>query len=167
MTLEDAGSSYGTWLDGERVNGPTPLHDGARIRVGNQELVVERRRDESEAGRTVVVPAAQWASGDFDTHPSVRPGYALKRLEASEGPRRWVLRDLEANRFLRMSDEDAELFQLVDGRHSLPELVREAEQRFGPAGPAAAGAVAVGARRARAVGRRRRALRRRTRSRRA
>ena len=50
MTLEDAGSSYGTWLDGHRVNGPTPLHDGSRIRVGNQELVVERRRDESEAG---------------------------------------------------------------------------------------------------------------------
>jgi len=136
VTLEDAGSSYGTWLDGERIDGPTPLHDGARIRVGNQELVVERRRNESEAGRTVVVPAGEWASGDFDTHPSVRPGYALKRLEASEGPRRWVLRDLEANRFLRMSDEDAELFQLVDGRHSLPELVREAEQRFGAAGPA-------------------------------
>ena len=66
----------------------------------------------------------------------MRSGYALKRLDASEGPRRWVLRDLEANRFLRMSDEDAELFQLVDGRHSLPELVREAEQRLGPAGPA-------------------------------
>ena len=75
-------------------------------------------------------------AASFDTHPSVRSGYALKRLEASEGPRRWVLRDLEANRFLRMSDEDAELFQLVDGRHSLPELVREAEQRLGPAGPA-------------------------------
>jgi putative peptide zinc metalloprotease protein len=135
-TLEDSGSSYGTWLDGERVNGPTALHDGARIRVGNQELVVERRRDESEAGRTIVVPAGQSALGDFDTHPTVRPGYALKRLAASEGPRRWVLRDLEADRFLRMSDEDAELFQLVDGRHSVPELVREAEERLGPAGPA-------------------------------
>ena len=106
------------------------MHDGARIRVGNQELVVERRRDESEAGQDGRRDrAAQLGlGGDFGTHPSVRPGYALKRLEASEGPRRWVLRDLEANRFLRMSDEDAELFQLLDGRHSLPELVREAER---------------------------------------
>src|SRR3954447_6426750 len=55
VVLEDAGSSYGTWLDGTRLRRPTPLRDGARIRMGNQELTVERRRDEAEAGRTVVV----------------------------------------------------------------------------------------------------------------
>ena len=95
--LEDAGSSYGTWLDGQRLDGPVQLRDGARIRMGNQELVVERRRDEAEAGRTVVVqpgeslscrcrrPAA-WRRQAASDHPSVRSGYALKRLEASEGP---------------------------------------------------------------------------------
>jgi putative peptide zinc metalloprotease protein len=35
-----------------------------------------------------------------------------------------------------MSDDEAELFSLLDGRHPLPELVREAEQRLGPPGPA-------------------------------
>src|SRR4051812_50200441 len=55
VILEDAGSSHGTWLDGMRLTGPVVLHDGARIRVGDQELGVERRRDESEAGRTIVV----------------------------------------------------------------------------------------------------------------
>src|SRR4051812_5206548 len=29
--LEDAGSSYGTWLDGTRVLAPVPLRAGARI----------------------------------------------------------------------------------------------------------------------------------------
>jgi Zn-dependent protease len=135
--LHDAGSTYGTWLDGHRVNDRTPLRDGARIRIGNQELIVERRRDESEAGRTVVVRAGD--SIDLpavEGNPRVRSGYALKRLEASEGSERWVLRDLESNRFLRMSDDDAQVFQLLDGRHSLAELVREAERRAGPDGPA-------------------------------
>src|SRR4051794_33169138 len=100
MILEDAGSSYGTWLDGRRLEGPTPLRDGSRIRMGNQELVVERRRDVAEAGRTVVVrpgdslvlaasgdeASMASASGRFGTRPRVRSGYALKRLEASEGP---------------------------------------------------------------------------------
>ena len=29
--LEDAGSSYGTWLDGRRVKAPTRLHVGSQI----------------------------------------------------------------------------------------------------------------------------------------
>jgi FHA domain len=136
VMLEDAGSTYGTWLDGHRVNDRSPLRDGSLIKVGNQELLVERRRDEAEAGRTVVVRPGESlvvpASGGY---PRVRSGYALKRLEASEGPRRWVLRELESNRFLRMSDADAELFQLLDGRQSLAELVGEARERFGSTGP--------------------------------
>src|SRR5690242_4438581 len=55
--LEDAGSTYGTWLDGERVDGARELRDGALLRFGDEELRVERRREESEAGRTVLVPA--------------------------------------------------------------------------------------------------------------
>ena len=39
--IEDTGSSYGTWLDGEPVTGAAALHDGARIRLGDQELLVE------------------------------------------------------------------------------------------------------------------------------
>ncbi|MDX6410201.1 MAG: putative peptide zinc metalloprotease protein, partial [Gaiellaceae bacterium] len=103
--LEDAGSSHGTWLDGVRVTGPSPLRDGAKIRLGDAELRVERRRDEAEAGRTIVVRAGasllvpsvgpSHASGThFGMRPRVRSGYALKKLDASEGRRRWVLRDL-------------------------------------------------------------------------
>jgi putative peptide zinc metalloprotease protein len=147
--LEDAGSSHGTWLDGVRVTGPSPLHDGARIRLGDAELRVERRREEAEAGRTIVVragaslfvPAAGTpdvapSATQFGFRPQVRSGYALKRLEASEGRQRWVLRDLESNTFLRLSDNDAMLFDVLDGTHSLVELVGLSEQQFGPAGPA-------------------------------
>jgi putative peptide zinc metalloprotease protein len=141
--LEDAGSSHGTWLDGVRVTGPAPLRDGARIRLGDAELRVERRRDSSEAGRTIVVgqgavlaPAPPGTGTHFGMKPRVRPGYALKRLDASEGRQRWVLRDLASGTFLRLSDNDAGVFQMLDGTHSLVELVGLAEQHYGPTGPA-------------------------------
>ena len=147
--LEDAGSSHGTWIDGVRVTGPMPLRDGAKIKLGDQELMVERRRDTAEAGRTIVVrpgaslvvpaagpPGVTGAATQFGMRPQVRSGYVLKRLDSSEGARRWVLRDLDTGGFLRFSDNDAHLFERLDGRHSLADLIGEAEQRFGPTGPA-------------------------------
>jgi putative peptide zinc metalloprotease protein len=148
--LEDAGSSHGTWLDGERVTQPAPLRDGARIRLGDAELRVERRREMAEAGRTIVVragasvmvpsvgaPAVSGGSAtQFGLKPRVRSGYALKRLDASEGPRRWVLKDEHTGGFLRLSDNDAWVFEQLDGTHSLIELIAMCEQRYGPPGPA-------------------------------
>ena len=136
--LEDAGSSHGTYVDGVRVTGPVPLRDGVRIRLGDSELGVERRRIDAEAGRTVVVAAGATAAlpAALGTHPRVRSGYALKRLDASEGNRRWVLKDLATGIFLRLSDRDAQLFERLDGTRSLSELIGEAEQLFGTTGPA-------------------------------
>jgi putative peptide zinc metalloprotease protein len=131
--LEDAGSSYGTWVDGRGVSAPTPLRAGSRIRLGNQELVVDSTRRDDEAGPTIVVPDAT-AATRFGERPQLRRGYALKRLEAGEGSRRWVLKDLRSGRLVRLSDADAELFALLDGTHSLAELVSEAERRLGRRG---------------------------------
>ena len=148
--LEDVGSSYGTWLDGERLTGSRELRDGSRIRLGDAELLVERPRDESEAGLTINVPTAaslslpgaHVTSGEGDAAPTrfgLRPrlahGYALKRLEAAEGDRRWVLKDSHGGSFLRMTGDEAGLLRLIDGRRALPDLVREAEQRFGAESP--------------------------------
>jgi putative peptide zinc metalloprotease protein len=151
--LQDAGSSHGTWVDGRRLDGPLVLRDGARVVLGDQELVVERRRNDAEAGHTVVVlpgasvvlPSAGQSQPVGSTgptqppigaYPRLRSGYALKRLEAAEGTRRWVLKDLVGQRLVHMSDADADLLQIVDGRHSVADLAREAEQKLGPAGPA-------------------------------
>jgi hypothetical protein len=147
--IEDAGSSHGTYVDGARITGPMMLRDGLKVRLGDQELRVERRRDEAEAGRTIVVRAGASliipAAGKVDVaanatqfgmHPRVRSGYALKRLEAEEGNRRWVLRDLNSGTFLRLSDNDARLFEQIDGSRSLVDLIGIAEQRHGTLGPA-------------------------------
>src|SRR4051812_46091569 len=144
--VQDSGSSSGTWVDGARITKPKPIDDGGRIRVGDSELIVERRRSDAEAGRTVIVPVGASralpsadfggdaaASTRFGERPRLRSGYALKRLDASEGSRRWILKDLRGGRFMRFSDPDAAIVKLVDGRRSLADLVRDAED-LDPAG---------------------------------
>ncbi|HYI20750.1 MAG TPA: FHA domain-containing protein [Solirubrobacteraceae bacterium] len=147
VSIEDAGSSAGTLVDGVAISAATALQDGSQLQIGGQTLRVERRRDTAEAGRTIVVrpgasvvvpalgpPGVAAAATQFGMKPRVRSGYALKRLDASEGSKRWVLKDLNRNTFLRLSDNDAHLFELLDGTHSLSDLIGTAEQRFGAAG---------------------------------
>ena len=147
--IEDAGSSHGTWVDGARIDRPIQLRDGITLRLGDQEMRVERRRDDVEAGRTIVVrpsaslivpamgqPDVTSQATQFGMRPRIRSGYALKRLEADEGRKRWVLKDLNTNTYLRLSDNDAKIFEQLDGSRSLVDLIGFAEQRFGPAGPA-------------------------------
>ena len=38
MVLEDLGSTNGTYLNGEPLRGPQPLHPGDRIRIGDTEF---------------------------------------------------------------------------------------------------------------------------------
>lgn len=38
LVIEDLGSTNGTYLNGELITGPQPLHDGDRIRIGDSEF---------------------------------------------------------------------------------------------------------------------------------
>jgi hypothetical protein len=42
MVLEDLGSTNGTYLNGEPLGGPQPLHVGDSIRIGDSEFTFER-----------------------------------------------------------------------------------------------------------------------------
>jgi hypothetical protein len=42
MVLEDLGSTNGTYLNGEPLRGPQPLHIGDSIRIGDSEFTFER-----------------------------------------------------------------------------------------------------------------------------
>jgi FHA domain-containing protein len=42
IVLEDLGSTNGTYLNGEPLRGPQPLHMGDRIRIGDSEFTFER-----------------------------------------------------------------------------------------------------------------------------
>lgn len=42
VVLEDLGSTNGTYLNGDPLSGPQPLHVGDRIRIGDSEFTFER-----------------------------------------------------------------------------------------------------------------------------
>jgi pSer/pThr/pTyr-binding forkhead associated (FHA) protein len=41
LVLEDLGSTNGTWLNDDQLQGPTPLHAGDRVRIGDSEFRFE------------------------------------------------------------------------------------------------------------------------------
>src|SRR4051794_30838118 len=134
VTAEDCGSTFGTRIDGRPLEGPADLQDGTRLMLGAVELHVESPRRPEQAGHTVVVRAGESLEMPAGADgPRLRSGYALKRLEAAEGDRRWVLKSLRSGRFVRLGDGEAELVQLLDGRPA-PELVAAAAERLGADG---------------------------------
>jgi putative peptide zinc metalloprotease protein len=144
--LQDLGSSAGTWAEGTRLNAPLAVRDGTKVRLGDSELAVYRRRSRSEAGRTILVPAGaslverpggaavESVESRVGLRPRLRHGYALKRLDASQGTRRWIVKSLGDGRMMQVAGADVQLLRLLDGRHTIPELVTAAEQQLGPAG---------------------------------
>jgi putative peptide zinc metalloprotease protein len=157
--IEDAGSRFGTHVSGSPLTKPVPLLAGVQIRVGDVVIRVDGngpgRSGSSGAapvapavepgpGETIVVPIdatlmglrAAAAPADGTMRPRLRSGWALKRLGADEGDERFVLRDLHGGAFLRMDPADAALLELLDGNHTVVELLGEADRALGEGGPA-------------------------------
>jgi putative peptide zinc metalloprotease protein len=150
--LEDANSRYGTLLAGKRLELPEPLLPGSEIRLGDARLQIEGDapalapvEDSRAPGATIRVPVGATQLGlrpppasdglDGGLRPRVRSGWSLKRLGADEGEHRHVLRDERSGAFLRMHEDDAALFDLLDGQRTVQELLVVAAETVGPAGP--------------------------------
>jgi putative peptide zinc metalloprotease protein len=146
--IRDAGSSYGTYVNGKRVSQPVALGPGMRIQLGDYKLEVAERLDRAAAGHTISVPAGVTVvverpgvkrsrmAGHAARKPRLRSGWSLKRLDESEGPERYVLKDHRSDAFMRLGEQDAELAQLLDGEHELVALIGAASDRCGSEGPA-------------------------------
>jgi putative peptide zinc metalloprotease protein len=159
--IEDAGSRFGITVSGQPLSEPRRLLAGQEIRLGNVVLRVESavpRVGAPLAGppgvagpsapianpnATLVVPVgatdlglrpAAVASRDGSLRPRLRSGWALKRLDDESDAERYVLRDLREGTFLRMSEQDAQLVELLDGKRTVAELLVEASGRLGPTG---------------------------------
>src|SRR2546425_4121530 len=99
--IEDAGSTSGTWLDGRRISAPAPLRDGTKIAVGRLGFVVEGPRPLEAAGLTIqALAGASVYMPAAGAGPRLRSGWALKRLDSSEGRKRWVLKSLRSSEFV-------------------------------------------------------------------
>ena len=126
-------------------SGPMTLRDGARIRLGDSELRVERRRDASEAGRTIVVRAGREPGRAGDRR--AERGRARRRSSGcaracapatrSSGSRRARATAAGCSRTSRAGPSCASAtttrscFEQLDGEHSLADLIGDAEARFG------------------------------------
>jgi putative peptide zinc metalloprotease protein len=147
-SLADAGSSYGTYVDGRRLADAVDLRPGMRIELGDSRFEVAERTEASAAGHTVSVPAGTSLvveqpsvrrtrlRGHGARKPRLRSGWSLKRLDASEGDERYVLKDHRTGELVRLVSAEAELVQLLDGQRGLVELMGEATARCGADGPA-------------------------------
>jgi putative peptide zinc metalloprotease protein len=160
-TIEDAGSSFGVFLQGQQITGSQRLTPGVEIRLGNAVLHVEGPPPVRAAGAaaapaapaaeapnpnaTIVVPIGATQLGlaaaqtgpvpkDGALRPRVRSGWALKRLDDDPNDIRYVLKDLRSHSFLRMDVEEAELFEMINGKRTVAELLVEATKRLGPTG---------------------------------
>lgn len=143
-TVEDAGSSHGTTLDDRPLRGRARLAEGAVLRLGDTVIRIERHPDEVAAGRTVMLDAVGVelsSAGDvrdrdgLGVRPRLRPGCALKQLDEAERGDRWVLRDGDGDKYLRMGDAEAGLVQELAGGAELEDLLAASEVAHGPAGP--------------------------------
>lgn len=113
-SIEDIGSTYGTFVDGRRLEGRCALVAGTLIELGDCRLEVAERDDPAAANRTVSVPAGislvidrpvvrrTRLAGHSAHKPRLRSGWSLKRLEAAEGEDRWVLKDHRSSAFVRL-----------------------------------------------------------------
>ena len=131
--VEDAGSTYGTFLDGQKVEARAALHDGAVIKLGDAEMHVVAKRGAGGAAKTVLFGAIAGLDEGGLSHPRLRPGSRLKRLEADEGDLRFVLSGPDG-RYVRMNADDAEMIELLNGERTLGELIAAAHGRWGPDG---------------------------------
>src|SRR5205823_1652868 len=134
LVIADLGSSHGTWVDGVRISGPTALGDSSKIRLGDQQLAIDRPRESNESSATIVVPARLVTRGLTGGHPRLRSGYAMKPLAASEGARRYVLADVRSGGFVRLTGNDHRVLGLLDGSRSPVELLADARRQLGPGG---------------------------------
>ena|ERR1700737_4710117 len=58
LEVEDLGSGGGTWVDGERIDQPRVLHDGATLRIGTTSFIVEIDAPTGDRHRTQPMLAA-------------------------------------------------------------------------------------------------------------
>ena len=159
--ISDAGSRFGVRVSGEPLSEPRLLTAGALIQLGNVTLRVESAvAPVAGAGAlggaasmgpdapaapnaTIVVPvnatqlglrAPTPMAGDGALRPRLRSGWALKQIEG-DAEERWILRDLRSDSFRTIETEDAVLLQMLDGQHTVAQLLTHATDAVGPSGP--------------------------------
>lgn len=95
-----------------------PPEDGRRLglwaELGGETLVVARPKE--------TVWSAAGARNYTAYRPARRLGWALKRLETARGEEYYILKNLRAGTYLRLSAEQVFLWDLMDGEHTIQDM---------------------------------------------
>ena len=156
--IEDAGSRFGVTISGQPLSEPRALAAGQEIRLGN---VVLRVESANPRARRSPAEARGWAAGTATRRSSsrsarrrwgcARPAAAERRpgptaaalrlgAQAHRGrPRRGALRPARPPGWLVPAHgrQDARLLELLDGRHTIAELLVAGDDGRRPRGPRA------------------------------
>ncbi|MBC8508098.1 MAG: hypothetical protein ISR58_05260 [Anaerolineales bacterium] len=98
------------------VGGQAPRTLNIWAQVGDETLVLEA---EVSAG----VWGATKQAGDYTQRkPSCRLGWALKKLHTVDGEEYYILKNTRAGSYLRLSEEQVFLWNLMDGQHSVRDM---------------------------------------------
>ncbi|MFN2466386.1 MAG: FHA domain-containing protein [Candidatus Dormibacteria bacterium] len=144
--LEDLDSLNGTFVNDERLapGGSRSLRDFDVVGLGpNARFRVEQPRGEDIGGKTMistegtVVAAAAAATRADDAgtglnlKPRRRSGWALKRVSGTGDTARYVLRSTSTSAYLQLTERDRFLWELMDGEHSVRDLLLAYASAFG------------------------------------
>ena len=145
--LEDLDSLNGTAVNGQVVDpgGSVQLRDLDTITLGRTDLQIEQPRSDAVGWRTVVGPVddgVSAGSGDRDgaddmgritllTRPRRKPGWAMKRVASNSGREQYVLRGSNSHAYIRLTQRDVFLWNLMDGDHTVHDLLLAYSNEYG------------------------------------
>lgn len=152
--VEDLQSTNGTFLNGTRLDAPSAVKAGDELKIGSTILrfgIVPRAYDK-ERGKLSLTPEAtlvslskESSSSSFGTmtttlwagemhsenyRPHAREGWALKHLTDDKGEDYFVLKNLNQAVYIRLLERDAFLWKLMDGQHSLRDILVAYMQKY-------------------------------------
>ena len=145
--VKDLQSANGTFLNGNRLSAPSFVEAGDELRIGNTTLRFEKASIRGKVPgdglllspeMTLMNVSKQPPKGSFETmiitlwsghahtenfRPQACEGWALKHLKDGEGGDYFVLKSLNLSVYIRLNERDVFLWKLMDGRHTLRDIL--------------------------------------------
>ncbi|MEA2645250.1 MAG: putative peptide zinc metalloprotease protein [Chloroflexota bacterium] len=151
--VEDLDAMNGTFVNNQPMasGASTRLKDFDLVGVGPTSLVrIEQPRSADVGGKTMIsapeesmvlmarTPDSQAstimeeaAPTGLDLRPRRRSGWALKQAPSQPGKLRYVLRNSRNGRYLQLTDRDVFLWNLMDGEHTVRDLLLGYSREYG------------------------------------
>ncbi len=114
---------YDLWREIQRIPPPPRADRGIWAQLADETL--------AQPQASADVWSATTQAGDYTRHkPARRLGWALKKLHTVGGEGYYILKNLRAGTYLRLSEEQVFLWNLMDGQHSVRDMAVAYFERY-------------------------------------